>query len=182
MQPRVLKTIGRVAALILLAAAIIGPWSWTSDGAPPSQWCSSPNILLENGRCVRLMPWTETITFAAGVVVGLISGVAALMRGETQGFAEPHEWLMAPVFVLLALVPLLPFFSTLLLFGAGEGRARRACHLTVWGLAAALAGWVLARERGSGLGLRLWGAWLCIGVAAIALAGEVVAARIGNQA
>jgi len=49
------KNVGRVAVLVLLLLATIGPWTYTADGAPPAEWCRAPNILLENDRCVRLM-------------------------------------------------------------------------------------------------------------------------------
>ena len=47
------KNVVRGAVLILLLVAIVGPWAYSSDGAPPAEWCRDPNILLENERCVR---------------------------------------------------------------------------------------------------------------------------------
>jgi len=49
------KSVGRVAVLMLLLVAMMGPWTYTADGVPLAEWCRDPNILLENGRCVRLM-------------------------------------------------------------------------------------------------------------------------------
>jgi len=49
------KNVGRAAVLVLLLVAMAGPWTYTADGAPPAEWRRAPNILLENGRCVRLM-------------------------------------------------------------------------------------------------------------------------------
>jgi len=38
------KNVGRVAVLMLLLVAIMGPWTYSSDGVPPAEWCRAPNI------------------------------------------------------------------------------------------------------------------------------------------
>jgi hypothetical protein len=57
------KKVGRVAVLMLLLVSLIGPWTYTADGVPPAEWCRDPNILLENGRCVRLVSGATVLTF-----------------------------------------------------------------------------------------------------------------------
>ena len=66
------KNVGRVVVLILLLVAIMGPWTYSSDGAPPAEWCRAPNILLENGRCVRLVSGLEVLTVIVGAFLSMI--------------------------------------------------------------------------------------------------------------
>ena len=33
------QNIWRVAILVLLLAAILGPWTYSADGLPPAEWC-----------------------------------------------------------------------------------------------------------------------------------------------
>jgi len=146
------KNVGRVAVLVLLLVAMMGPWTYSSDGVPPAEWCRAPNILLENGRCVRLV------------------------TGATVLADRAREFLGVFLFTMGIFLLMLPFFSTLLLIRGRDSRRLRVFHLMAWGLAAVL-GLLLAllAMSGSGLYSELWGIWLYFGSAAGALILEVLA-------
>jgi hypothetical protein len=169
------KTVGRAAVLTLLLVAIMGPWTSSADGTPPAEWCSDPLILREDGTCERLVSGGEILAF---VPIAFFSMSAQLVRGEADLTNRAGEFLGFYLFVVLVLVLVLPFFSTLFLILRGESRLRRAFHLTAWGLAAVLSILLLvASYRWVGLGSTLWGAWLYAGLAAVTVVGEVLVAR-----
>jgi hypothetical protein len=103
-----LKTVGRVASLVFLLVAMMGPWFADSHPAT-EETCSPPLVWLGNGHCACL------VSFMA-FVEDVISGQSSL-------------W-------LLCLPPALPILSTLLLLLMGERQWLWVCHLTAWGLVA----------------------------------------------
>lgn len=148
----------RVVLLVLLVVALVGPWTYTSDGVPPPEWCRRPNILLENGRCVRLVPGVAITWFGAGALLSLS---AQLVTG-TMGVGRIREFLVG-----LFLLPTLPVITTLLVLWRSESRRLRVAHAVAWALAAGSA-LLLVLSSAPSLG-RLWGVWLSIGLAASAL-------------
>jgi hypothetical protein len=173
------KNFGRVAALMLLLVAIMGPWTYSSDGVPPAEWCDDPLILLENERCVRLVSGATVLTFVIGVFlsmsVGLVTG-ATVLPDRAREFLITFR-LMVGVFLLI-----LPFFTTLLLIRGRDSRRLRVFHLMAWGLAAVLGLLLtLLAVSGSGLYSELWGIWLYFGLAAGALILEVLALVAGRR-
>ena len=106
-----LKTVGRVAALLFLLVALMGPWF--ADSHPSTEErCRPPLIWLGDGRCAGL----ETFL---GSVKNTFTGQASLG--------------------MFNLPPLLPFLSTLLLLLLGERRGLWIGHLIAWGLTALFA-------------------------------------------
>jgi len=146
-----LKTIGRVMALVLLLASLMGPWF--ADSHPSAEEaCTPPLVWLGGGYCACLISLTSLIEY-------LFSGLSSL-------------W-------LLCVPPVLPVLSTLLLLLIGERRWLWASHLAAWGTAAVyslfwfIGLWIV--HRGA---VFLWGAGLC-GVTAVAvLAAEMWTARM----
>jgi len=161
------KTAWRIALLVLLAVSFAGPWYYSSDGVPPAEWCRDPLVLLENGRCVRLV---------SGAFLGLTMAaffpvmVADVLRGAETFAGRGREFLGAFLFALLALAIIQPVVTTLL---AMLRRSRRAgvYNIVAWGLALALS-IVLAVSAPSELLPRLWGLWLYVAVAVAGLALE----------
>jgi len=151
-RPRVLKTVGRVAALALLLMAMAGPWTLDTHTAQ-EEACSAPLVWLGDGHCAcKVSLWT-------------LIGVSV-------------KWGNDGLFWLL-LLPGLPFLSTMLLILGGERRWPWVCHLTAWGLAAILSIVALVahwRHVGA-VSFRLWGVWLCAVAAIAVLAEEILAAR-----
>ncbi|TEU19425.1 MAG: hypothetical protein E3J21_03745 [Anaerolineales bacterium] len=171
------KSVGRVAVLMLLLVAIMGPWTYSADGAPPAEWCHDPFILLENGRCVGLMSGATILTFMARAFLSMSVG---LVTGVTVFADRAGEFLREFLFTMVLFPLVLPFFSTLLLIRGGDPRRRRVFHLTAWGLAAlsALPLLMSASELPPG---QLWGIWLYIGLAASALTLESLALVAGRR-
>ena len=171
------KNVGRVAVLVLLLVAIIGPWTYTSDGVPPPEWCRAPFILLENGRCVRLVSGSEVLFFMTGAFLTMSAG---LVTGATALAGRAREFLGVFLFMMFLFLLLLPFFTTLLMIRGRVSRRLRAFHLIAWGLAAVLSllpfvsQWALRPAR-------LWGIWLYIGLAASALILEALALAAGKE-
>jgi hypothetical protein len=181
------KNVGRVAVLMLLLVAIVGPWTYTSDGVgpstyssggvPPAAWCRDPNVLLENGRCVRLVSGATVFTFMASAFLSMSVG---LVTGEIVFADRAGELLGVFLFTILLFLLVLPFFSTLFLIRGGGSRRLRVFHLVAWGLAAVLS--LLPAMSASVLPpVRLWGIWLYFGLAASALILELLALAAGSR-
>ena len=170
------RNVGRVVVLIFLLVAIMGPWTYSSDGVPPAEWCRDPNILLENERCVRLVSGAEVLRW----VLGWFLRASVELVTRPMGLAvRPREFLGLFLFVMLQFLLLQPFFSTLLLILGGYRRRRWVFHVTAWGLAAVCTGLLLVVSRSSGLLSELWGIWLYFGLAAAALTLELLAQVAG---
>jgi len=158
--------------LILLLVAIVGPWTYSSDGTPPAEWCLNPNILLENGRCVRLVSGAEVLTFITGAFLSLN---VQLVKGTLVLADRAREFLGVFLFMALLFLLVQPFFSTLLLIFGGDRPHHRMYHVTAWGLAASISGLLLVASCWSGLHTDLWGIWLYVALAASVLAVELSA-------
>lgn len=163
----------RLAALILLLLAAIGPWGYTPDGVPPPEWCGDRHVLLANGSCVRLVSGMEILRFMTDAFISLnrqlVDGTLVL---------PDRAWEFFGVLIIFTLLLMLvqPFISTVaLLFG--EGRLRREYQVAAWGLALAGSGTLLIGSIGWGLGGRMWGMWLYVGLAASVLAVELLTIR-----
>ena len=162
---------------MLLLLAIMGPWTYTADGAPPAAWCRAPNILLENERCVRLVSGATVLTFMTGAFLSMSVG---LVTGATVLPDRAGEFLRVSLFMMLLFLLVLPFFSTLLLIRGGDSRRLRVFHVMAWGLAAVLSLLPAVFESVLRSGQR-WGNWLYIGVAASMLALEMFALVVGSR-
>lgn len=155
-----------MAVLLLLLVAIMGPW-WFDRILVPSQYtCSAPNVRLEGDFCG--MPVSGT-WMPAAVVGGLVPMVAELLTGTRVFSDRIREF----AFGLLALLPLLPFFSSLLMILGRHHHRRQVFHIIVLGLAGSFALFV-----GTAVFSRfwwiLWGLWLYIGVIASGFVLEVL--------
>ena len=150
----------RLVVLVLLVAAILGPWGYSADGVPPPEWCADPNFLLTPERCVRLLPGTEILSLLGSFIIAL----PAMLSSSEFSLAERGRELL---FVLLMIL-FLPFISTLILSLARTTRRLLAFDMAVWGLAA-IPAVMIAFFTPEQRGLQLWGVWLYIGLAAAML-------------
>ena len=169
--------VGRVAVLVLLLVAMMGPWTYSSDGVPPAPWCRAPNILLENGRCVRLVSGATVLTFMAGAFLSMSVG---LVTGATVLADRAREFLGVFRFTTYLFLLLLPFFSTLLLIWGRDSRRWRVFHLLAWGLAAVSSLLPVVFESALRSG-QFWGIWLYVGLAASTLTLEMFALATGSR-
>jgi hypothetical protein len=136
-----LKTVARVASLVLLLMTTIGPWFIDSHPAT-EETCSPPLVWKGNGYCACL------ISLKAAIELAVKPGNSLL-------------W-------VLCWPPALPFLSTLLLFFSGERRWLWVCHLAAWGLVAIYSLFLFVGYWYRHPALILWGAGLC-GVVAVAI-------------
>lgn len=138
--------------MVLLLVAMAGPWT-LDQHADEEDACPAPLVWLGDGRCAcKVSLWT-------------------LIGVSVRWGNDPLAWLL--------LLPGLPLLSTILLLSKRH-RGPWLWHLVAWGLAFALSMVaVVASWRQHGVvALKLWGAWLCLGVATAVLAGEIVGARL----
>jgi len=165
------KNAWRVAVLVLLVVAMVGPWTYSSDGVPPAEWCDDPLILLENGRCVKLVLGATVLAFWATAFFQMSMDLVA---GETVLGGRAGEFLFAFLFMVGTCLLVLPFFSTLLQV-LGRGRRRmRVFHVITWRLAAPLALLLAVLLVSGGPYAKLWGIWLYVALTAVALTLELL--------
>jgi hypothetical protein len=147
----------RIGVHLLLLIAILGPWTYTRDGAPQQGWeCSSPHLLLENGDCV-----------------GLASGA--------EIFLLMNSGLLNISFLLIILL-VQPFFSTLLLISGRDHIPRLKYNMLAWGLAGIPVGLILVDTSCYGLiNPNLWGIWLFAGLVVSMLVVELLVFRLPNH-
>ena len=172
------KRVIRVAALVPLLVAVIGPWTFSSDGVPPAAWCRDPNILLDNGRCVRRVSGAEVLLFMSG---GFISVNVQLIEGTLDLADRGREFLSVYLSMVLLILLVQPVFSTLLLILGGDRPRVRIYHVVAWGLTAALSGLLLVASCWSERCTDLWGIWLYVGLAASTLNLEVLTLAAGRK-
>ena len=194
------KRVWRVAILVLLLVAIMGPWVVELINVPseypcsalisePSEYSCAPNIRLDGDFCgvpmsgIRMFSWT---------IVGFINMGVGLVTGA-MGFADRGVLTTFLFIIVLPLLLVLPIFSTLLLIVRGDRRRRQVFNAAAWGLAAGiglLLGVFHVATRGMGLlGMSsylkllwtLWGIRLYIGLAASALILEALTLAAGRR-
>jgi hypothetical protein len=167
------KNVWRVAVLVLLLVAIMGPWFFDVIYAPGESQCSAPFIWLKEDFCGKPLPGITFFAFMAGAFINisfeLVTG-AIVLTDRAREF----------VFSLSVFLFVLPLFSTLLLIRGEGSRRRQVFHVAAWGLAA-LSALPLAIYHFSRAHWALWGIWLYIGLAASALILEVLALVAGRK-
>ena len=142
-----LKTLGRVASLVLLLLTMMGPWFIDSHPATEES-CPPPLVWQGNGYCACLVSFKETLRMAS---------------------SPGHHMLW-----LVCLPPALPFLSTLLLILSRERRWLWVFHLLAWGLVAIYSLLLFVGYWLRHPALILWGAGLCGVVAVATLVGEIL--------
>ena len=163
------KKVWRVAVLVLLLVATLGPWTFDLIYVPSNYSCSSPFLRLEGDYCGLPLPGVKVFSFMVSaftnISIEFLTGATVL----TDRIRELLFSLSLPLFVL-------PFVSTFLLLVRGDRRRRQVFGIITWSLAAAvglLTGMLLGLSDGLKYTRFLWGIWLYIGSAAIALLLEV---------
>jgi hypothetical protein len=165
------RNVWRVASLVLILVALMGPWWFDRIFVPAEYICNGPAVRLEGDFCGIPMPGTSIII---GLVSRSIELSVDLVRGSNAIRGTGSDLLSILPFSLLALLLVLPFFSTLFLILRGDNRRRQLFQIAAWVLAAGvglLFGIINSRLKVSWI---LWGIWLYIGIAAAALIVEVL--------
>ncbi len=172
------KNIVRAAVPFLLLLAIVGPWTYSSDGAPPAEWCRDPYILLESEHCVRLVSGAEVLAFMTGTFLSLN---VQLVKGTLVLDDRARELIGVSVVTVLLFLLVQPVFTTSLLIFGGEQPRRRMYYVVTWALAAIVSGVLLVVSCWSETCAELWGMWLYVGLAASVLALELAVIRPANR-
>lgn len=155
----------RVVVLLLLILALLGPWAFDQINVPAEYDCS-PFIRLNGDFCGMPM---SGIRFFQLWVGGFFYMLFELISGKFMG--QGQEFLL-----VLAILPLLPFFTTLLLLWKKDARQLRTAHLIAWALALVLTSlFLIAQINDSVTGL--WGVWFYILLAVGAILIEYFAAK-----
>jgi hypothetical protein len=149
------KKVWRVAVLMGLVVAAMGPWIFDLISVPAEYPCSAPYVRVYDDFCGEPLP---------GALILLAAGRELLYIGWRRALALPIG-LFLSLFVL-------PSFITLLLILCRDRRSRQVSSIFAWGLAAGIG---LTVEVSTYPKLfRAWGLWLFIGVAVSALTLEVL--------
>lgn len=155
----------RVVVLLLLILALLGPWAFDQINVPAEYDCS-PFIRLNGDFCGMPM---SGIRFFQLWVGGFFYMLFELISGKFMG--QGQEFL-----VVLSILPVLPFFTTLLLLWRKDARQLQTAHLIAWTLALILTSlFFIAQINDSVAGL--WGVWFYILLAVGAILIEYLAAR-----
>lgn len=161
----------RFTILTLLIASLLGPWAYDRIHVPGEYICDPPFIRLDGDFCGSPMSWLSIFSWFTD---GFFLTVRHLITGS---FAVQARELLA---VLIVVLPLLPFFSTLLLLTSEHGHRLRAFHLIAWGLGCLLPLIILLFEWNRRI-LGLWGAWLYILLACGAFLVEILGRKAENR-
>jgi hypothetical protein len=156
----------RIALLVVMVVAFMGPWGFDLINVPAEYECSAPNFRIDGDFCG--MP-ISGIRGYLGISGGFISISVSLLTGEFVFPERMYELLI----IWLFLFPLLPIISTLLLILRGNNRRLQVFTIFAWVLA--IGGGLFFRLiRYPKLFLGVWGIWLYIGLAASALILEII--------
>jgi len=161
------KRLWRTAVLILLLTSITGPWIFDRIYVPAQYPCSPPNYRLAGDFCG--IPFAG-IWFYSSAIGHIFNLTARLFAGEIALTHLSLEMLWRSLFLL----PLLPFFTTLLLIFQGDRHLKLA--LAGWG-AALIMSLFLGLTNSFRPSLVAWGIWLYIGLAIVALVLELFVFR-----
>jgi hypothetical protein len=166
------QRIWRLIFLLLLTAAILGPWRFDLIHVPSPHTCSAPNIRLSEDFCgIPVSIITHITVFVVPTFTHFQETTAHLAAGEIN----PLGFFLFHTFPLLLLLPLL----TAIILSLGGRWRWQLIHLEVVTLAASMTLFL-------GIILRYspwlnWGLWLYLALALGALILELMVRR-ANQA
>jgi hypothetical protein len=164
----------RFALLVLLVVAIIGPWGFDRINVPAQYPCQAPNIRLEGDFCGLPLSgfwiFSLIVTEIPGTIVRIFNGTAVNM--------DLRPLLLMMLFLFYLVVPII---ITFLISWHENQHRRKAFHMASWGLAVGV-GLFFAIINYSNLFWKLWGIWLFIGLAAVALILEILTLLAGKNA
>jgi len=166
------KRVWRVAILVAVLAAVMGPWTFDRIYVPSEYTCSAPHVRLDDKFCGTPLPGTWLFCFMA---LGAIHASARLVTGP----GDIGECVRGSLIGLVLLLLALPFFSSLLLILRGDRRRRQVYNAAAWGLAGGI-GLLIGVSRYPRLYWTSWGVWLYIALAASALILEVLTLALGR--
>jgi hypothetical protein len=162
----------RIGLLLVDLLAFLAPWSFSSDGMPPAEYCQPPNFV-QNERCVRLVRGAGIVLFMVGAFPVVLFGVLA----APASLAERARELLGTFLYVLFLAPIA---ANLLLLPPRESNRVAVFSALAWGAAAGLSRWV-AFSSPDHLSLHSWGIWLAWLAADIGLTLEIILLILTRQ-
>jgi hypothetical protein len=154
----------RAAILSLFIASLAGPWMYDVIHVPAQYQCEKPFVRLGGDFCGIPMSGMQFFEWFTGVFLNLI---VALVTGTFTGRGRE-------LFVMgLSILPLIPFFTTILLFWKKEAPRLRTINLIAWILALILT-LTLFLIQIRDHPFHLWGLWLYILAAISAVTFELL--------
>lgn len=173
------KRVWRTTILLLLFVALMGPWAFDRIHVPRQYICSPPNVRLEGDFCGHPLSGMWIFRWMIG---GFISMVGGFITGEMLLVDRGSDLLGMLLSLVILVLLLLPFISTLRQFRGGDLQGRHVSHIAIWGLAALLSSILLVDYGLTRLHWALWGLWLYFGLAISALILEVLVLTTGRRA
>jgi hypothetical protein len=157
------RNLVRFTLLILLVISILGPWAFDRIYVPEEYTCEPPFVRIDGDFCVSIMSWLSLFSwFTDGFLVTLRRLIGGIFAGQARELLA----------VLLVMLPVLPFFSTLLLIWRRDSTRLKTIHLIAWGLGCLFPLLIIVFEW-NGPVTKLWGLWLYFLLAISALLVEI---------
>ena len=160
------KRVWRIAIILLLLVAFLGPWTFDLVWVPSGHFCYAPHIRLDDDYCGIPRSGIWLYRWIAGGFIYISSG---LLTGELNF----SVWIGEILFYLFVFLSLLPIFSTLLLILRGNHQRRQMFTIVAWVLAIGV-GLLWGMGNYPKFFWVVWGIWLYIGLAISALILEII--------
>jgi hypothetical protein len=164
----------RLVFLLLLPIAIIGPWTFSSDGVPPAEYCHGRSILLENRRCVKPISGANVLTIISSAVPSMILQLISDPSNLTE---RVNELLRVFLFLVLIFILLLPFLRILRIVLSNDRSPHLKYPELIGGSALVISTLLFIVTCQSEICLKLWGNWLYMLIAACTVVVEISVAR-----
>jgi hypothetical protein len=166
------KRLWRTAVLLLLIVSITGPWIFDKIWVPAEYICRPPNLRIDQNYCGLPTPGIQFFSF---VISNFFLAISSMVTGEMAFLGFVRELLFSALF-LLFLLPLLTTFSLIL-----RGNNQSKFAVLVCGVAASVGIFVILADNGRQI-WPVWGIWLYIGLAVVALVLELSLLRVNHEA
>lgn len=168
------RRIWRIAIILLLLVAFVGPWAFDRINVPAKYDCSHPNIRLEGDFCgsplsgMRMFAW-----IIAWIIGGFINIVTGFFTNRMALAPIGFEFLISLLNGLLTFLLILPIINTIRLFTRGVHPRRQLFTIISWVLAIG-AGLFWGLSNYPNFYWAAWGIWLYLGLAVSALILEIL--------
>ena len=161
----------RLAALVLMLVSLAGPWTFTTDGVPPPEWCSEPHFLTDKDRCVD---WVSGLTMLRFIIFGFFGSLAGVLTGNDPLASKSREFRWAFMILGMAILIILPLAGTVLRVLNEKNKRMKLAYRISLVLAIPVAMLIIFQNLSLIPPIRLWGAWTFSFLAAIALLLDLV--------
>jgi hypothetical protein len=155
----------RVAILILLVLAIIGPWAFERLNVPAEYDCGPTNVRLEGDFCGTPISLIQTLFW---MIYWFGNGIIGMIRGEDHFDLIASDLWSSLIYYLIILLLMLPIINLLFLIWREDRPRLQKFHLVVCGLNLVPI-LLLGLSTFPEINFAPWGLWLYLGVMIISL-------------